>query len=243
MSRSKEAWADNEGIRLHYLDSGSSDPRLTPLIFIPGALGSADLYESELESFAPRRCVAMSLRGRGNSDAPSSGYALQDHANDIAAVVDAAKLSDFALMAFSMGVPYAIQFCYDSSVPLAGMIIADYPARYRKLRAEWAAQVRESLSADVARPHVVDALVRDSADMELWDKLDRIQCPVLVLRGASEGALLSPELAGRYEEHLLNVEIVEFLESGHELWKPSYEKFVGAIEEFLQGIDGIQSAR
>ena len=239
MNRSKEAWAGNEGIRLHYLDSGSSDPRLTPLIFIPGALGSAELYKSEFESFAPRRCVAISLRGRGNSDAPRTGYALKDHANDIAAVIDAAKLSHFALIAFSMGVPYAIQFCYESSVPLAGMIIVDYPARYRKLKAEWAAQVRESFSADVAKPHVVDALVRDSSDVELWDGLDRIQCPVLVLRGASAGALLSPELAGRYEEHLPNVEIVEFLESGHELWKPSYEKFVGAIEKFLQGIDRI----
>ena len=238
MSPLQDAWASNGGVRLHFLASGSADTGLTSLVFVPGAFGSAEQYENELASFAPRRCVAISLRGRGKSDAPRSGYTLQDHASDIAAVVDKAGLSHFVLMAYSMGVPYAICYSSQGRAHLAGMIIADYPARQHKLTDEWAAQVRRSLSEDVAKPHVIEALQQDSSEFELWDSLDLIECPVLILHGAQEGALLSSELANRYRVHLPHAEVVEFPESGHELWRPSYEKFSSTIKDFLRSIDG-----
>jgi pimeloyl-ACP methyl ester carboxylesterase len=242
MHRFKEAWANNSGVQLHYLDSSAGDPNLKPIVFVPGAFGSAELYKSEFESFAPRRCVSMSLRGRGKSDAPFSGYSLQDHADDIAAVISSANLSDFVLMAFSMGVPYAIQFSLQTRSPLAGMVIVDYPATYPKISAEWAVQVRKSLPVDMAKPRVIDGLANDSKEVELWDNLGQIAFPILVLRGMEEGARLSDDLVEKYRQRLPQAQIIEFPESGHELWKPSYERFVRTIKEFLQEIDALKTS-
>ena len=117
------------------------------------------------------------------------------------------------------------------------MVIVDYPARYPKMSADWSMQVRQALPEDRAKPHVIDGLVNDSTNVALWDCLDQIAFPVLVLRGTQEGARLPAELAEKYRQHLPQVQIVEFPESGHELWKPSYETFVSTIKAFLQEID------
>jgi pimeloyl-ACP methyl ester carboxylesterase len=70
-SRISDCWADNRGVRLHYLDSGrETSGGLVPVVFIPGAMGTAELYRHEIQSLAPRRRVAMSLRGCGKSEAP-----------------------------------------------------------------------------------------------------------------------------------------------------------------------------
>ena len=50
---------------------------------------SSDLAP-EIAALAPRRCVAISLRGRGESDAPETGYSLAEQASDITAVGAAA---------------------------------------------------------------------------------------------------------------------------------------------------------
>lgn len=238
METTESRWANNHGVRLHYLVSASSDPSLTPVVLIPGAFGSAESYESEFAAFAPRRCVAISLRGRGQSDAPHSGYTIRHHATDIAAVVDHADLPRFTLMAYSVGVPYAIRYYTQGAPGLAGLILADYPARLPQFTTDWVERVQRLLSPDIARPHVVDALKREASAVELWDELDGIRCPVLLLRGTQEGALLSAEHVEQYRRHLPQAEVVEFWESGHELWRPNYERYIVVIKDFLGRING-----
>ncbi|MFQ5400502.1 MAG: alpha/beta fold hydrolase [Anaerolineae bacterium] len=174
-------WVNNQGVRLHYLDNLSTDQSLTPIVFIPGAFGSAENYLDEFRAFAPRRCIAISLRGRGRSDAPQSGYTLQDHAADITAVINKAHLSRFVLMAFSMGVPYAIQYCSQHSHLLAGFIIADYPAQFPELSPEWVDRVLNT-HPDKVKPHVVKTLFHEASATSLWHSLGTIKCPTLILR-------------------------------------------------------------
>ncbi|MBI2267172.1 MAG: alpha/beta fold hydrolase, partial [Armatimonadetes bacterium] len=100
----RDGWAQNAGTRLHYLESGGEeDPSLTPVVFIPGMLGAAEDFSQTMHSLSPRQCVALSLRGRGNSDSPDGGYAFQDHVSDIGAVLAHLNLKRFCLMAYSMG--------------------------------------------------------------------------------------------------------------------------------------------
>ncbi len=107
---------------------------LVPVAFIPGFLGSAENYRREMDSLPERRCVAVSLRGRGLSDAPEAEYSFEDHVSDIEAFVDQVGLQGFCLCAYSVGVAYAIGFASSHPGLLAGLILADYSAHYPKVR-------------------------------------------------------------------------------------------------------------
>jgi pimeloyl-ACP methyl ester carboxylesterase len=83
----KETWINNNGVNIHVIDSNTVAKQELPLVIIPGLSESAEDYLPLMESLSPCRCVAISLRGRGKSDAPHTGYKLEDHISDIEAVV------------------------------------------------------------------------------------------------------------------------------------------------------------
>ncbi len=193
-------WVDNNGVRLHYIDSQrSTSVELVPIVFVPGALGSAELYLREIESLAPRRCIAISLRGGGKSDAPEKGYSLEDHVSDIEAVVQDSELRDFCLMAYSMGVPYAIEYAARNPQHVRGLLLGDYKARLPAIRPEW---IEQALSTPGAKPMAVKGLQRESKEVILWNRLDLIKCPVLVIQGGKPGSLLPVEAVELYKCHL-----------------------------------------
>jgi pimeloyl-ACP methyl ester carboxylesterase len=226
-------WASNQGVRLHYLDSGEgSDPALTPVVFVPGMLGTAEDYREEIEALAPRRAIALSLRGRGQSDAPAEGYRFVDHVRDIEAVIEAARVEDFCLMGFSIGVPYALGYAILNSSRIAGMIVGDYPARYPTIEPGWIRQMH-----DRAPLPVLEALQRDSAELLLWADLPVIDVPVLLLRGDQAGSLLSAEDVTEYLVHLSQAMALVFPGSGHELREPDQDRYLGTIRAFLEGLD------
>ncbi len=95
-----EDWVNNQGIRLHYIDSSlDAAPALLPLVYVHGAYGTTEGFLPEMEALSPRRCVAVNLRGRGKSDAPEAGYSFPHHISDIEALVDHLGLARFCLMA------------------------------------------------------------------------------------------------------------------------------------------------
>ena len=108
----KQHFITNGSIKIEALEWEGTNPSLTPILFIPGMLGRAESFAKEIEShWQDRRCVSMSLRGRGRSEAPVTGYSLDDHASDIAAVVRGLKLDrGVIVVAHSRGVPYALRF-------------------------------------------------------------------------------------------------------------------------------------
>src|SRR4051794_5466182 len=101
------AWADNEGVRLHFLDSGGPGGP-APILFVPGLSDVADEYAWLLDAWRPRRTLIVDLRGRGRSDAPATGYRPVDHAGDIVAVLAARAIPRVHLVTFSRGTSYAL---------------------------------------------------------------------------------------------------------------------------------------
>src|SRR5690606_40899129 len=117
-------------VQLHYLDSGEREEvDLIPLMYIPGALESAENFRSEMEKLAPRRPLAISWRGASKSDAPETGYSLEDQVADAEAVMEAALKVRICLMAYSTGVPRAIGLAARHPPRVTGLILIDYPAR------------------------------------------------------------------------------------------------------------------
>ncbi len=231
-----DGYALNGSVRLHYLDSNpDGGARKTPIVFVPGMLGSAEDYLTEMETLASRRGLAMSLRARGKSDAPKSGYSFEDHVADIRAVVRTANVPDFCLSAYSVGVAYAIGFGVQSPDYLRGLILADYPARYPAFSPGWVERAQQHM--DESNRHAAVGIQAEAKEKSLWELLPRIPCPVLVLRGAKQGALLSPEDAAKYERWLDHVTIQVFEDSDHEIWKPDRSRYLGALSSFLEQID------
>ena len=233
----RDEWVENGGVRLHCLARGEPGATGVPLVVVPGTFGAAEDYVPEMSALAPRACLAMSLRGRGRSDVPSAGYAFDDHVGDVAAVVGQLAAPRFCLMGYSMGAAYAMGWATREPGRVAGLIVGDYPARYPALSPQWVGRAIEALPDRVRRP-VAEALQRDAAAVPLWDRLDALACPVLILRGGASGTRVTDEVAAKYRERVRDLTIVTLERSGHEIWEPDFHTYVGAMRAFLERLDG-----
>jgi pimeloyl-ACP methyl ester carboxylesterase len=233
----RERWVTNGNIRLHCLESVAGSTLQTPLLIVPGVFGTADDYVDEMEGLAPRKCIAVTLRGRGRSDAPGDGYTLEDHVSDIAATVTQSGFQHPAIMGYAIGAAYAIAYATELPGSVAGLIIGDYPARYRALSEKWVSRALETMG-ERARPEVACALQRDSAQIPLWERLASLRCPVAIVRGGQANSMVTEEIAARYRESLPSAAILTIEANGHELWKPDFDTYIRVIRDFLSRVDG-----
>lgn len=67
----------------------------------------------------------------------------------------------------------------------------------------------------------------------LWESLEHITCPTLVIR-AEKSKVLSREIAGQMVERLPNARLVEIPDAGHQVPLHQPEAFSAAIRDFLQ---------
>ena len=77
---------DTNGIRLHYIDHGGNGPIL---VMTHGLTANAHSFDGLAKALGLEvRLIAVDLRGRGLSDKPDTGYAMEDHAADILGLLD-----------------------------------------------------------------------------------------------------------------------------------------------------------
>lgn len=98
-----DGWIEVNGLRLHYLDWGGGDR--PPVLFLHGGSAHAHWWDFTLPHLSQRfHCVALDLRGHGQSDrAPDGNYGLAAHAADVAAVVAGLGLAGGGLVGHSFG--------------------------------------------------------------------------------------------------------------------------------------------
>ncbi len=106
---------------------------MAPVLLVPGMTGHAgtwlemDRFMKTLEGACPAAIVSISLRGRGASGVPESGWTPEDHAGDIAAVVRAFGWSSYHMVAHSMGVAYALEYLLaDGAMAPSSFVAGDY---------------------------------------------------------------------------------------------------------------------
>ena len=105
----------SDGVRLHYLESGSGQA----ILFVPGWTMPADIWDSQIQFFSQHyHVVAIDPRSQGDSDKPSEGNYPERRARDYKELVDHLKLSPAVLVGWSLGVAemlaYVDQFGPDS---------------------------------------------------------------------------------------------------------------------------------
>jgi pimeloyl-ACP methyl ester carboxylesterase len=191
-----DRYVETNGIRLHYLDHGGDGP---VLVLAPGLTANAHSFDGLMSAGLAdaARVLALDMRGRGESDAPASGYTMDDHAGDVLGLLDALELETVVMGGHSFGGlltywlaanhPERVERCVVIDAPAAidpGMIAQVQPSLDRLGRVypswdEYVALVR-------SMPYFADG--RWDADLERYFRAD-----VLVLPNGTVQARCRPE--------------------------------------------------
>ena len=214
-------WCTDGTLRLHYLTTGDA-AQLTPLIYVPGALGAAEDFRPEMERLSPRPTIAISPRGFGLSSSPERGYGFDDRVRDLETV--------------SLGVPIALRYAVRNPRRVAGLILLDYPAVYPAFATTWSERALPQARQRGIPEHVVLRMQLESQRTELWDELAHVRAPVLIVKGGKSSAI-SPEDLERFRSRLPQARIEIFADAGHEVFRPDYERFMHTVEAFLDALD------
>jgi non-heme chloroperoxidase len=90
----------DDGTDLHFISKGTG----TPLIMIPGWSQTAEMYKNQVDALSDKyRCIAVDMRGHGDSEKVAHGYRMQRLAADLRAFIYYEDLSDVVVMGHSMG--------------------------------------------------------------------------------------------------------------------------------------------
>lgn len=91
---------ERDGVKLAYEEAGEGDP----MLFVHGWTCDRSHFDEQVAHYAGgHRCVAVDLRGHGESDAPEQDYTIEGFADDVAWVCDQLGVADAVLVGHSMG--------------------------------------------------------------------------------------------------------------------------------------------
>ena len=111
----------SNGIQIHVKDQGKGT---LPIVFLHYYGGSSRTWDDVIAALpAEYRTIAPDLRGWGDSDAPSAGYALADFADDVQQMIAAMNLQQFVLVGHSMGGKIAQLLASRRPQGLAGLVL------------------------------------------------------------------------------------------------------------------------
>jgi len=241
-SRPGSHWADNDGVRIHYVDH-RADAAGPAVLVVPGFGEDVDDHLDLLDAVAPRRAIAVDLRGRGRSDVPERGYDLAAHAADIDAAVASAGTDRVHLMTYSRGTAYGLSWAFAHVERLASLTIGDYPPAQlippANLPELAAARIWKGRRMTDRMPAgAVAQMVADATAVEFWEELGDLRVPVLVVRGGGGRVqMIDDTTAARYESTVHDLELTTFHESGHDLWRPDPDRFATVFVAFLDRVD------
>jgi N-formylmaleamate deformylase len=152
------AVCETNGINIHYTRTGGDKQ---PLILLHGLManglcwtGLAQVLEKEYDVIMP------DARGHGNSSVPDFGYRYEDHANDVAGLINALRLPPPILLGHSMGGMTAAVVASRKPNLLRGLVLADPTF----LSPEVQREVRDSDVADQHRRMLTMSLSEVVAD-------------------------------------------------------------------------------
>jgi non-heme chloroperoxidase len=233
-----ERFAQNDGVRIRYLDSGpDSSAELLPVVFVPGITDSADDYLELFELFGERRLLVIEMRGRGGSDSPEKGYAAADQARDLETVIGSERLARFHIMTFSRGTTGALDLALADRTRPVTLAVGDYRLAEIALPQlfvdqMWKGRWRGRPVAERVARHVLDGIQSESEDRLLWDDVASLSIPVLMARGGA-GGIVTDQIAELYRQSIPDVEITVIPGSGHDLFRPDHLAYPRAVLDFI----------
>jgi pimeloyl-ACP methyl ester carboxylesterase len=122
-----ERTIETNGIRLHLVDHGGDGP---VLVLAPGLTANARSFDGLMRAGlgSAARVLALDLRGRGGSDKPSTGYAMEDHAADVVGLLDALELETVVMGGHSFGGLLTVWLAVHHPERVERCVVIDAPA-------------------------------------------------------------------------------------------------------------------
>jgi pimeloyl-ACP methyl ester carboxylesterase/quinol monooxygenase YgiN len=241
----------SNGIQIQVKDHGDG---ALPIVFLHYWGGSSRTWDDVIAALpAGYRTIAPDLRGWGDSDAPATGYALADFADDAEQMIAALNLQRFVLVGHSMGGKIAQLLASRRPQGLAGLVlVAPSPpvplALPPEVRAamEGAYLSRESVGMAIDqmltaktlspkhREQVIEDSLRGAPQAKLaWPQatsLEDITHDVAAIDGI---AILEAELLTRVPRAVMHV----LPGTGHLSPLESPTEIAGIIREFVDGLE------
>jgi Predicted hydrolases or acyltransferases (alpha/beta hydrolase superfamily) len=177
----------SNGIQIHFEERGDGLPAL---VFLHYWGGSARTWRHVTALLAPTyRTIATDHRGWGESDAPVSGYALADLADDALGVIRALGLQHYVLVGHSMGGKTAQLLASRRPAGLVGLVLVA-PAPPSPMALPQAA--REAMAGAYVSRETVEATIAHVLAAHPLNPDDREQVIVDSLRGAPQAKAAWP---------------------------------------------------
>lgn len=120
-------FVESQGIKIHYLANHLNETQQVSLLFLPGVMMPAWIWEKQLDYFSENyKVIAMDPRSQGDSDQSTEGHYAFSRAKDIKAVVDELKLQPLVLIGWSLAVSEVVNYAaHFSSKGLIGLVLVD----------------------------------------------------------------------------------------------------------------------
>jgi len=204
------------GVDLNVLEKGQGS---VTLVFLHYFGGSALEWLSVINALADRyRCLAVDLRGHGDSEAPETGYSVDNMADDIAGLISSLDIQDFVLVGHSMSGKVALALAARQPAGLQALLLVSpsppvpepIPDDERQKLLEGHGQrsaaehtlkniteasvseaVREQIIADDLRTAKLawDAWLLEGSKENISERMSAISVPVHIIVGAEDRAL------------------------------------------------------
>jgi non-heme chloroperoxidase len=114
------------GIELPYAEAGDADG--TPVVLLHAYADSWRSFEEVLTRLPPSiHAIAPSQRGHGDASKPEAGYAVEDFAGDLVALLDSVRIPRAVLVASSSAVFTAERLAVEHPERVAGLVLIGVP--------------------------------------------------------------------------------------------------------------------
>ncbi|MCE1254460.1 MAG: alpha/beta hydrolase [Anaerolineae bacterium] len=258
------ATCKTNGINIHYTRTGGG---LQPIILLHGLTANGACWSAVARVLEQDYDVIMpDARGHGKSDAPLYGYRYEEHAGDIAGLVQTLGLSAPVLIGHSMGGMSAAVAAAHYPQLFRALILADpsflSPEVQREVRDSDVAEqqrrlLKMSLNEIMAEtgakhperpPELIELLARARLQtrMSAFDVLtppnpDYRQLARLIkiptLLVMAENGVLSPAAAAELQKVKPDLQVKIIPKAGHGLHYDQPDLFAGAVKSFLRLMD------
>lgn len=246
------------GIDIQYYRAGSGQP----IVLAHGMYDSAARWVPLAKTLTDDyEVIAYDARGHGQSDAPETGYDLDNRVADLLGLLDALDVTDPLLLGHSMGAA-TVAWAAATHPDLPRGLVLEDPARFHDnpdISMEQAQEItRQKLSEAQSRPveerieeHVAEGLDHEQARRlvaaadkaspniahiaqehdPVTEAFDEITSPTLVLRRDRD---IPDRVADvRASERLTDGRLVHIPDAGHYIFRDEYDAAYAELQTFL----------
>ncbi len=246
-----------------HLGGSGARPSLVLLHYFGGSSGA--WAEVSVRLASRYHCLAPDLRGFGESAAPAGGCTLNDYADDVAALIEAASVNSYVLVGHSMGGKIALALAARRPASLRALVLlAPSPPTPEPIPDEERARLLDThgdrraaeetvrhithrpLAAPVFARCVADNLRASLPAWRAWleagsredisEAMARIDVPTLVVAGAADAPLTAPLLEREVVGRLADARLTTLPDAAHLLPLEAPAAVAGLIDAHCRSI-------